>query len=82
LKTEEYIAEVMPDGHLSLPETVTKELDLKPHAKVRVTIEKVDGEKEIQKLSPKARKKALVIKEFIVDMGPKDLSEKFREKYK
>ncbi len=42
MKTEEYIAEVMPDGHLSLPETVTKELDLKPYAKVKVTIERVN----------------------------------------
>ena len=82
MKTEEYIAEVMPDGHLSIPETVTKELDLKPHAKVKVTIEKVDEEKEIQKLSHKARKKALAIREFIVDMGPDDLSEKYSEKYK
>ncbi len=82
MKTEEYIAEVMPDGHLSLPEAVAKDLDLKPHAKVRVMIEKVGEEKEIHKLPYEARKKALAIKEFIVDMGPEDLSEKFREKYK
>ena len=41
MKTEEYIEEVMPDGRLSLPEAVAKGLDLKPHAKVRVIIEKV-----------------------------------------
>jgi hypothetical protein len=29
-----------------------------------------------------AKRKALAIKEFIVDMGPENLSEKFRERYK
>ena len=82
MKTEEYIAEVMPDGYLSLPEAIAKGLDLKPHAKVRVIIEKVEQEKENHKLSYEAKKKTLAIKEFIKDMGPVDLSKRFREKYK
>ena len=36
MKTEEYIAEVMPDGHLSIPEKVAKGLGLDPHARVKV----------------------------------------------
>ena len=82
MKTDEYIAEVMPDGNLSLPEAIARGLDLKPYAKVRVIIEKVEQEKEKHELSYKAKKKALAIKEFIEDMGPEDLSENFREKYK
>ncbi len=82
MKTEEYIAEVMPDGHLSLPEKVVKGLGLEPYAKVRVIIEKVEQAKGIQVLSYEAKNKALAIKEFITDMGPEDLSEKFRERYK
>jgi hypothetical protein len=36
LKTEKFISEVMPDGNLSLPEKVAKDLDLEPYARVRV----------------------------------------------
>lgn len=82
MKTQEYIAKVMSDGHLSLPENVAKGLDLKPHSRVRVIIEKVEQEQENHVLSYEAKRKALAIKEFITDMGPEDLSEKFRERYK
>ncbi len=82
MKTEEYIAEVMSDGHLSLPEKVAKGLDLEPHSRVRVIIKKVEQERGNHVLSYEATRKALAIKEFIADMGPGDLSEKFRERYK
>ncbi len=51
MKTEKYIAKVMSDGHLSLPENVAKGLDLKPHSRVRVIIEKVEQEQENHVLS-------------------------------
>lgn len=82
MKTKEYIGEVMSDGHLSLPEKIAKDLGLQPHAKVRVVIEKTEPGEKGHALSYEAKKKALAIKEFIVDMGPEDLSENFREKYK
>ena len=82
MKTEEYIGEVLPDGHLSLPEKVVKELGLEPYARVKVTIGKVVQDKKNHVLSNEAKRKALAIKEFIVDMGPENLSENFRERYK
>ena len=82
MKTKEYIAEVMSDGHLSLPEKVAKGMGLKPRARVKVIIEKISSKKDSNKLSSQAKRKALAIKEFITDMGPEDLSENFREKYK
>ena len=82
MKTEEYIAEVMPDGHLSIPEKVAKGLGLDPHARVKVIIEKVEQERGNHVLSYEAKRKALAIKKFISDMGPEDLSERFRERYK
>lgn len=82
MKTEEFIAEVMPDGNLSLPEKVAKGLGLEPYARVRVIIEKVEHVKRNHVLSNEAKRKALAIKEFVTDMGPEDLSEKFRERYK
>lgn len=81
MKTEEYIGEVMPDGHLSLPEKVAKLLGLMPRKRVRVIIERVDEPGEAM-LSQEAKQKALAIREYITDMGPEDLSENFREKYK
>ena len=82
MKTEEFIAEVMPDGNLSLPEKVAKDLDLEPYARVRVIIEKVEEVKRNHVLSNEAKRKALAIKEFVADMGPEDLSEKFRGRCK
>ncbi len=82
MKTEEYIGEMMPDGHISLPEKVAKGLSLEPYARVRVIIGKVEQGKRNHVLSYEAKRKALAIKEFIADMGPEDLSEKFRERYK
>ena len=35
METQKYIAEVMPDGHLSLPEKVAKSMGLDPLTKVR-----------------------------------------------
>ena len=82
MNTKEYIAEVMMDGHLSLPEKIAQELGLKPHAKVKVTIEKSDQEEQRRILSSRSKRKALAIRKFITDMGPEDLSENFRERYK
>jgi hypothetical protein len=39
LEKIEYIAEVLPDGHLSLPENIIKQLKLKAHSKLRVQIQ-------------------------------------------
>ena len=36
MKTEEYIGEVMPDGHISLPEKVAKGLSLEPYALIHL----------------------------------------------
>jgi len=79
LKTEEYVAEVMSDGHLSLPEKIAERLNLKLYNRVRVIIRKPEDN---FLLSDKAKRKALAVKKFISDMGPEDLSEKFRETYK
>ncbi len=38
MKVIEYIGEVLPDGRLSLPDEIQKELGLSPHSSVRVTI--------------------------------------------
>ncbi len=38
MKEVKYIGEVLPDGHLSLPDEVQKELGLVPHSNVEVTI--------------------------------------------
>ncbi|MCD6298042.1 MAG: hypothetical protein J7M30_12905 [Deltaproteobacteria bacterium] len=81
METQEYIGEVMPDGHLSLPKRVAKSMGLNPLTKVRVIIEKVINERKNDILSYEAKQKALAIKEFIADMGPEDLSENLREKY-
>lgn len=72
----------MPDGHLSLPEKLAKSMGLNPLTKVRVTIGKVIHKRRNHVLSHEAKKKAHAIKEFIADIGPEDLSEKFRERYK
>ncbi len=79
LNTEEYIAEVMSDGHLSLPEKIAERLNLKRYNRVRIIIRKPE---ENLLLSDKAKRKALAVKNFISDMGTEDLSEKFRETYK
>ena len=65
-----------------LPEKVAKGLGLEPYARVRVIIGKVQQDRNNHVLSYEAKRKALAIKEFVTDMGPKDLSEKFRKKYK
>lgn len=37
-KKEEYVGEVLSDGHLSLPESIRKKLSLKPSSLVKVVI--------------------------------------------
>lgn len=38
MKEVKYIGEVLPDGHLSLPDEIQKKLGLSPHCSVEVTI--------------------------------------------
>ena len=45
MKMVEYIGEVLPDGHLSLPVEVQKELGLSPHCNVKITITVITEEK-------------------------------------
>ncbi len=42
----EYIAEVLPDGHLSLPKNIIKQLKLQAHSKLRVQIQSEKKTKE------------------------------------
>jgi len=37
-KVIEYMGEVLPDGHLSVPEEIRQTLASEPHAKIQVTI--------------------------------------------
>ncbi len=34
----EYIAEILPDGHLSLPEEIRKKLNLKVHSRLHIAL--------------------------------------------
>ena len=38
METIEYIAEVLPDGNLSVPDAIIKKLNLKSHSKLRISI--------------------------------------------
>jgi hypothetical protein len=40
LDSIEYIAEVLPDGHLSLPTEISGRLNLKTYTRVRISIQK------------------------------------------
>lgn len=82
MKTEEYTTEIRHDGFIPLPDKIAKSLQLGPHAKVRIIIERADILSEKEKLSYEAKNKALSIRKFISDIGPVDLSENFRGKYK
>lgn len=42
-KSVEYLAELLPDGHLSLPDDIRKKLKRMSAKKVRVSIELEDG---------------------------------------
>ena len=44
MKEVKYIGEVLPDGHLSLPDEIQKELGLSPHCSVEVTITVEDAD--------------------------------------
>ena len=46
METYEYIAEMLPDGHLSIPESIIKGLKLKSHSKLRISILPVDVKKK------------------------------------
>lgn len=41
----EYIAEILPDGHLSIPEAILKQLNLKSHSKLRISILPIEAKK-------------------------------------
>jgi hypothetical protein len=38
MKAIEYIAEILPDGHLSVPDSVIKKFNLKSRSKLRISI--------------------------------------------
>ena len=46
METVEYIAEVLPDGHLSVPEEIIKKLNLKSHSKIRISILPIQTKKK------------------------------------
>ena len=46
METFEYIAEILPDGHLSLPEVVIKKFNLKFHSKLRISILSIETKKK------------------------------------
>lgn len=46
LETFEYIAEILPDGHLSIPKAIIKKLNLKSHSKLRISILPIETSKK------------------------------------
>ena len=46
MKQAEYVGEVTNEGHLSLPENIRKQLDLKPSALVQIMISVPDSEQK------------------------------------
>ncbi|MCK5148673.1 hypothetical protein KAR48_18105 [bacterium] len=46
MKTFEYIAEILPDGHLSIPKAVIKRFKLAPHSKLRISILPFENKKK------------------------------------
>ena len=46
MKQAEYVGEVLGDGHLSLPESVRKQLDLQPSALVQVVLSVPESDRE------------------------------------
>jgi len=46
LETFEYIAEILPDGHLSVPEAIIKKLNLKSHSRLRISILPIETKKK------------------------------------
>ncbi|MCL0066188.1 hypothetical protein M1N79_04860 [Dehalococcoidia bacterium] len=49
MKAVEYIAKVLPDGHLSLPEKIKEEMGLMADSRVRVVLEReVQREKAME----------------------------------
>jgi len=46
LETFEYIAEILPDGHLSIPKTVIKKFNLKSHTKLHISILLIESKKK------------------------------------
>ncbi len=46
METFEYIAEILPDGHLAIPEAIIKKLNLKSHSKLRISILPIETTKK------------------------------------
>lgn len=46
METFEYIAEILPDGHLIVPEAIIKKLDIKSHSKLRISILPIETKKK------------------------------------
>ena len=46
METFEYIAEILPDGHLPIPEVIIKKLKLKSHSKLHISIFPIETKKK------------------------------------
>ncbi|MBC8183507.1 hypothetical protein H8E88_20635 [candidate division KSB1 bacterium] len=46
METLEYIAEILQDGHLSIPDSIIKQLNLKSHSKLLISILPIDTKKK------------------------------------
>jgi len=46
LETFEYIAEILPDGHLSIPEAIINKLKLQSHSKIRILLLPIEPPKK------------------------------------
>lgn len=46
MESIEYIAEMLSDGHLSIPDTIIRKLNLKSHSQLRISILALDTPKK------------------------------------
>jgi hypothetical protein len=46
LKTFEYITQILPDGHIPIPEAILKKLNLKTQSKIRISISRIENQKK------------------------------------
>ena len=47
-KIIEYVGEVLPDGHVSIPEEIRQTLAASPHAQIQITIKLLQSDEERQ----------------------------------
>jgi bifunctional DNA-binding transcriptional regulator/antitoxin component of YhaV-PrlF toxin-antitoxin module len=78
MQSMEYIAKVLPDGRLSLPEEVRKSLKLKTNSTVMVSISvkrRKNGKKNGKSKPPKKKHPLLALDDLAIDTGIPDFSE-------